>query len=61
MEHFRDDLFVDPCNPVWAQKTHNAAKVSASLVAACICEKENGALRERPPGIFNSPSLSCDP
>ncbi|PSS06365.1 Methylcrotonoyl-CoA carboxylase subunit alpha like, partial [Actinidia chinensis var. chinensis] len=50
IEHFRDDLFVDPSNPVWAQKAHNAAKFSASLVAACICEKENGALRERPPG-----------
>ncbi|GFY83713.1 methylcrotonyl-CoA carboxylase alpha chain [Actinidia rufa] len=53
IEHFRDDLFFDPSNPVWAQKAHNAAKVSASMVAACIFEKENGALRERPPAFLD--------
>ncbi|GFY83710.1 SIN3-like 4 [Actinidia rufa] len=52
-QHFRDDLFFDPSNPVWAQKAHNAAKVSASMVAACIFEKENGALRERPPAFLD--------
>ncbi|XP_057476178.1 methylcrotonoyl-CoA carboxylase subunit alpha, mitochondrial-like isoform X2 [Actinidia eriantha] len=46
----KDCLCQSSCNPVLAQKAHNAAKVSKYLVAACICEKENGALRERPPG-----------
>lgn len=57
IEHFRDDLFSDQ---VAAQKPYNAAKLSASMVAACICEKEHRALKERPPGIVESLSLSHD-
>ncbi|XP_052169885.1 methylcrotonoyl-CoA carboxylase subunit alpha, mitochondrial isoform X2 [Diospyros lotus] len=50
IEHFRDDLFVDQSNPVFAEDALRAAKLSASIVAACKCEKEHGALKERPPG-----------
>lgn len=60
IEHFRDDLFSDPIDQVAAQKPYNAAKLSASMVAACICEKEHRALKEKPPGIVESPSLSRD-
>ncbi|KAL6968284.1 methylcrotonoyl-CoA carboxylase [Sarracenia purpurea var. burkii] len=50
IENFWDELFVDPSNPALAQESHHAAKLSAALVAACICEKELKALKERPPG-----------
>ncbi|KAG5514491.1 hypothetical protein RHGRI_035785 [Rhododendron griersonianum] len=46
IEHFRDDLFSDQV----AAQPYNAAKLSASMVAACICEKGHRALKERPPG-----------
>lgn len=50
IEHFRDDLFIDPNNSELAQEAHNAATFSAFMVAACICEKEHRSLKERPPG-----------
>ncbi|XAR61176.1 Methylcrotonoyl-CoA carboxylase [Bertholletia excelsa] len=50
IEHFQNDLFVDPSNLLSSQEVQNAAKLGASLVAACICEKALGALKERPPG-----------
>ncbi|GFZ19717.1 hypothetical protein Acr_28g0004220 [Actinidia rufa] len=64
IEHFRDDLFVDPNNALLAKEAHNAAGVCASLVAACICEKENGALREKPPAglsVWYTPFQSPSP
>ena len=50
IEHFKDDLFVDPSNLVLANEAYDAAKLSAVLVAACLCEKECCTLKESPPG-----------
>ena len=60
IEHFRDDLFVDQSNPVFAEDALRAAKLSASIVAACKCEKEHTALKERSPGILTAQSSPCD-
>lgn len=50
IEHFQDDLFVNPSNSVLANEAYDAAKLSAVLVSACVCEKERCALKESPPG-----------
>ncbi|CAK9136189.1 unnamed protein product [Ilex paraguariensis] len=50
IEHFRDDLFIDPSNSESAQEAYDAAKHNAALVAACLCEKELAAVRESSPG-----------
>lgn len=39
IEKFKNDLFLDSSEEV--AKAHNAAKVSAALVAACICDREH--------------------
>ncbi|KAI3787770.1 hypothetical protein L2E82_00183 [Cichorium intybus] len=50
IDHFKDDLFVTPNDSVSAEKTYDAAKHSAALLAACICEKEYTLLKKNPPG-----------
>lgn len=50
IDHFKDDLFVTPNDSVSAEKTYDAAKHSAALLAACICEKEHTLLKKNPPG-----------
>lgn len=53
IEHFKDDLFVDPNNSVLAKEAHDAARFSATLVAACIIEKEHSTQKENLPGRLN--------
>ncbi|KAJ6795291.1 methylcrotonoyl-CoA carboxylase subunit alpha, mitochondrial isoform X2 [Iris pallida] len=45
IEHFRNDLFID-LNDEAASETYAAARFSASLVAACICEKDHITSKE---------------
>ncbi|XP_010652000.1 methylcrotonoyl-CoA carboxylase subunit alpha, mitochondrial isoform X4 [Vitis vinifera] len=57
IEHFKDDLFVDPSNLLLANEAYDAAKFSAVLIAACVCEKERCNLKESPPGGKSSLSI----
>ncbi|KAI3668135.1 hypothetical protein L6452_43212 [Arctium lappa] len=50
IDHFKDDLFVTPNDSVSEKAAYDAAKYSAALVAACICEKEHTLLKNSPPG-----------
>ncbi|XP_023750744.1 methylcrotonoyl-CoA carboxylase subunit alpha, mitochondrial [Lactuca sativa] len=50
IDHFKDDLFVNPNDSVSAESAYDSAKHSAALVAACICEKEHTLLKKNPPG-----------
>ncbi|PON94953.1 Pyruvate carboxylase [Trema orientale] len=50
IEHYKDDLFVDPSNSVLAKEAYDAARFSATLVAACIIKKEHSTLKENIPG-----------
>ncbi|GAV78385.1 CPSase_L_chain domain-containing protein/Biotin_lipoyl domain-containing protein/Biotin_carb_C domain-containing protein/CPSase_L_D2 domain-containing protein [Cephalotus follicularis] len=50
LEHHKDDLFVDPNNLGLAKEAYSGARFSAALLAACVCEKEQSALKESPPG-----------
>ncbi|OMP05096.1 Biotin/lipoyl attachment [Corchorus olitorius] len=50
IEHHKDDLFIDPNNKVICEDAYHAARLSASLVAACLCEKERSVSRESYPG-----------
>lgn len=59
IEQHKDDLFVKPSQSVSAEM-NSAARLSATLVAACICEKEKSALKESPPGKLEVPFLSSD-
>ncbi|KAH0978366.1 hypothetical protein GBA52_028085 [Prunus armeniaca] len=45
IEHFKDDLFVDPSNSLLVEKVLGAARFSATLAAACLIEKENSLFR----------------
>ncbi|KAL6564386.1 hypothetical protein OROMI_015836 [Orobanche minor] len=46
IELHRDDLFIDPNNQLSTQQEYNAAIDGAAIAAACVCEKENKAVRE---------------
>ncbi|KAI3526713.1 hypothetical protein L1887_05975 [Cichorium endivia] len=50
IDHFKDDLFVTPNDSISAETAYDAAKHSAALLAACICEKEHTLLKKNPPG-----------
>ncbi|XP_047325522.1 methylcrotonoyl-CoA carboxylase subunit alpha, mitochondrial isoform X2 [Impatiens glandulifera] len=51
IEHFKDDLFIESTNnPVLAQGICDSAKLSASIVVACLFEKEHAAIIKQPPG-----------
>ncbi|XP_071689478.1 methylcrotonoyl-CoA carboxylase subunit alpha, mitochondrial [Rutidosis leptorrhynchoides] len=50
IDQFKNDLFVTPNDLVSAKSAFDAAKNSAALVAACICEKEHTLLKKSPPG-----------
>ncbi|XP_048233679.1 methylcrotonoyl-CoA carboxylase subunit alpha, mitochondrial isoform X2 [Ricinus communis] len=50
IEHHKQDLFTDPNNSMLAKEAYSNAKYSASLLAACLCEKQHSALKESPPG-----------
>ncbi|KAH9729746.1 methylcrotonoyl-CoA carboxylase subunit alpha [Citrus sinensis] len=49
IEQHKDELFVKPSQSVSAEM-NSAARLSATLVAACIFEKEKSTLKESPPG-----------
>ncbi|OVA05413.1 Biotin/lipoyl attachment [Macleaya cordata] len=49
IEHFKNDLFDDPNNAMLATEAYDAAKLGATLVAACVCLKEHVASRESGP------------
>ncbi|XWS76360.1 hypothetical protein CRYUN_Cryun01aG0169700 [Craigia yunnanensis] len=50
IEHHKDDLFVDPNNKVISEDAYDAARLSANLVVASLCEKESSALKENHSG-----------
>ncbi|PWA55829.1 methylcrotonyl-CoA carboxylase alpha chain [Artemisia annua] len=50
IDQFKDDLFVKQNDSVSAEAAYDAAKHSAVLVAACICEKEHMLVKKSPPG-----------
>ena len=50
IEHFKDDLFVNPSNLLLANEAYDATKFSAVLIVVCVCEKEHCNLKESPPG-----------
>lgn len=50
IEHFKDDLFVDPNNLALANEAYDAAKLSAVIIAACVSEKERCSFEESSPG-----------
>ncbi|XP_024025268.1 methylcrotonoyl-CoA carboxylase subunit alpha, mitochondrial [Morus notabilis] len=50
IEHFKDDLFIDPDNLVLEKEAYDAARFSAALAAACVIEKEHSARKENIPG-----------
>ncbi|KAL8142554.1 hypothetical protein V2J09_015586 [Rumex salicifolius] len=41
IEHFKDDLFVDSGDAIMKKEQHEAVKLSAILVSACLCKKEH--------------------
>lgn len=55
IEHFKADFFPDEV-PV---ETDVAAKLSATIVAACICEMDYTTLRKTIPGMLTLSSLMC--
>ncbi|KAJ0791167.1 putative methylcrotonoyl-CoA carboxylase [Helianthus annuus] len=50
IDHYKDDLLATPKDSASAEAAYDAAKHSAALVAACICEKERTLLKKSPPG-----------
>lgn len=51
IDNYKEDLFVDAKNSVSAKEAYEAARRSASLVAACLIEKEHFVSARNPPGI----------
>ncbi|KAI7742177.1 hypothetical protein M8C21_030670, partial [Ambrosia artemisiifolia] len=49
IDQFKDDLLVSPKDSASAAAAYDAAKHSAALAAACICEKERTLLKKSPP------------
>lgn len=41
---------MEPSSLSIAEEAHEAAKFGATLVSACICEKEHSTLKNSPPG-----------
>ncbi|KAJ6306612.1 hypothetical protein OIU78_021853 [Salix suchowensis] len=50
IEHYKDDLFTDPNNLTRAKETYDNARFGATLVAACLCEKEHSTIKSSLPG-----------
>ncbi|XP_040364887.1 methylcrotonoyl-CoA carboxylase subunit alpha, mitochondrial isoform X3 [Rosa chinensis] len=57
IEHFKDDLFVNPSNLEVMNTVLGAARFVAKLAAACLIEKENSVFREILPGSNNTISI----
>lgn len=56
IEHYKDDLFTDPNNLTRAKETYDNARFSATLVAACLCEKEHSTIKSSLPGRLKAHS-----
>lgn len=56
IDNYKEDLFVDANNSVSVKEAYEAARLNASLVAACLIEKEHFILARNPPGKL---SHSC--
>ncbi|XP_023513665.1 methylcrotonoyl-CoA carboxylase subunit alpha, mitochondrial [Cucurbita pepo subsp. pepo] len=50
IEHYKDDLFVDPSNLVMAKEAYDAAGLNARLAAACLVSLELSKLNEKSSG-----------
>ncbi|KAL2323524.1 hypothetical protein Fmac_027903 [Flemingia macrophylla] len=50
IDNYKEDLFVDPNNSVSVKEAYEAARLDASIVAACLIEKEHFTLARTPPG-----------
>ncbi|KAK7270283.1 hypothetical protein RIF29_23312 [Crotalaria pallida] len=50
IDNYKEDLFVDTTNSVSAKEAYDAARLNASLVVACLIEKEHFTLARNPPG-----------
>ncbi|KAG4981897.1 hypothetical protein JHK84_026995 [Glycine max] len=50
IDNYKEDLFVDANNSVSVKEAYEAAGLNASLVAACLIEKEHFMLARNPPG-----------
>jgi hypothetical protein len=53
IDNYKEDLFVDANNSASAKEAYEAARRSASLVAACLIEKEHSVSARNPPGIVS--------
>lgn len=60
IEHHKDDLFVDPNNKEISEEAYDAARLSANLVAACLCEEEHSTLKESHPGTLMKSCLGIN-
>lgn len=45
IERFRSELFVDPTDSDVEEKAYDAARLGATLVAACLCTNEISSIR----------------
>uniref|UniRef100_A0A2N9GFP1 Methylcrotonoyl-CoA carboxylase subunit alpha n=1 Tax=Fagus sylvatica TaxID=28930 RepID=A0A2N9GFP1_FAGSY len=54
IERFKDDLFVAPSNQL---SSNDAARLSATVVAACVISREHSLLKENPPAGNSSLSI----
>lgn len=52
IERYKDDLFIDGANSISAQEAESASKHAASIVAACICQKELATLKDKASGEY---------
>ncbi|CAI9107781.1 OLC1v1007223C1 [Oldenlandia corymbosa var. corymbosa] len=50
IEHHKDDLFLDPSNSTLAQEAYNTAVQSASILAACISQRDYASAEKSTPG-----------
>ncbi|KAE8009762.1 hypothetical protein FH972_006179 [Carpinus fangiana] len=57
IERFKDDLFVSPTDSKSAKEAYDAARLGATLVAACVISREHSLLKENPPGGNRSLSI----
>lgn len=60
IENFKSDLFIDPCNEIFAKEAYNAATLGATFVAACVCKEEQNTTKESLSGKLEAPNLSHD-
>lgn len=57
IDNYKEDLYPDANNSVSVKEACEAARLNASLVAACLIEKEHFILARNPPGGSSSPPI----